>query len=119
MQPGLRASKAGSAASNSLRLPALFTRILYVYEPPRPLEEIDADLKKVEQEIVDLLAKVTTREDVEATPGASAEARGGHTSTDSTLSANRCRAAWRVTSRLTAIQFHDRPLAHAPVVDHP
>jgi type I restriction enzyme M protein len=35
-----------------------FTRIFYKYEPPRPLEEIDADLRKVEQEILDLLGQV-------------------------------------------------------------
>ena len=36
-----------------------FTRIFYRYEPPRPLEEIDADIQKVEQEILDLLGQVT------------------------------------------------------------
>lgn len=37
-----------------------FTRIFYTYEPPRPLAEIDADLKQVEQEILALLAEVTS-----------------------------------------------------------
>jgi type I restriction enzyme M protein len=35
------------------------TRIFYRYVPPRPLEEIDADLRKVEAEILDLLGQVT------------------------------------------------------------
>jgi len=35
-----------------------FNRYFYTYTPPRPLEEIDADLKAVEQEIADLLAEV-------------------------------------------------------------
>ena len=37
-----------------------FTRIFYRYQPPRPLAEIDADIRKVEQEILDLLGQVTT-----------------------------------------------------------
>lgn len=32
-----------------------FTQYFYVYEPPRPLEEIEADIKKVTLEIQDLL----------------------------------------------------------------
>jgi type I restriction enzyme M protein len=36
-----------------------FTEIFYVYEPPPPLEEIDAELRQVEHEILDLLAEVT------------------------------------------------------------
>jgi type I restriction enzyme M protein len=36
-----------------------FTEIFYVYEPPPPLEEIDAELRQVEQQILDLLAEVT------------------------------------------------------------
>ncbi|MFF3244251.1 N-6 DNA methylase [Streptomyces sp. NPDC002870] len=36
-----------------------FTRHFYVYEPPRPLSEIDAELKSLEAEIQDLLAEVT------------------------------------------------------------
>ena len=35
------------------------TRHFYVYEPPRPLEEIDAEIKELEREIQDLLAEVT------------------------------------------------------------
>ncbi|MDP9477171.1 MAG: type I restriction-modification system subunit M [Actinomycetota bacterium] len=35
------------------------TRHFYVYEPPRPLEEIDAEIKALEKEIQDLLAEVT------------------------------------------------------------
>lgn len=36
-----------------------FTRIFYTYLPPRPLKEIDSDIRKVEQEILKLLAEVT------------------------------------------------------------
>ena len=36
-----------------------FNRYFYKYTPPRPLEEIDADLKKAEEEIVRLLREVT------------------------------------------------------------
>ncbi len=35
------------------------TRHFYVYKPPRPLEEIDAEIKALEREIQDLLAEVT------------------------------------------------------------
>ncbi len=35
-----------------------FNRYFYEYEPPRPLEEIDADLEKIEKEIADLLNEV-------------------------------------------------------------
>ena len=36
-----------------------FNRHFYVYEPPRPLEEIDTDLQALEHEIIGLLADVT------------------------------------------------------------
>lgn len=36
-----------------------FNRYFYVYQPPRPLDEIDADLKAVEAEIAALLGEVT------------------------------------------------------------
>lgn len=36
-----------------------FNRYFYQYKPPRPLEEIDADLKHVESEILRLLGEVT------------------------------------------------------------
>ncbi|WP_280419034.1 type I restriction-modification system subunit M [Nocardia carnea] len=36
-----------------------FTRHFYVYTPPRPLEEIDAELKALESEIQQLLGEVT------------------------------------------------------------
>ena len=36
-----------------------FNRHFYEYTPPRPLEEIDADLKKVEQKITRMLREVT------------------------------------------------------------
>ena len=35
------------------------TRHFYVYKPPRPLEEIDAEIKRLEGEIQELLAEVT------------------------------------------------------------
>ncbi len=34
-------------------------RHFYVYEPPRPLKEIEADLKEIEREILQLLSEVT------------------------------------------------------------
>ena len=36
-----------------------FNRHFYKYTPPRPLEEIDADLKEAEEKIVRLLREVT------------------------------------------------------------
>lgn len=36
-----------------------FNRHFYRYEPPRPLEEIEADIKRLEGEIMDLLKEVT------------------------------------------------------------
>ena len=36
-----------------------FNRYFYKYVPPRPLEEIDAELKALEAEIADLLREVT------------------------------------------------------------
>jgi type I restriction enzyme M protein len=36
-----------------------FNRYFYQYTPPRPLVEIEADLKKIEKEIADMLAEVT------------------------------------------------------------
>ena len=35
------------------------TRHFYKYVPPRPLEEIDAEIKQLEQEILELLREVT------------------------------------------------------------
>ncbi len=35
-----------------------FNRYFYVYEPPRPLEEIQADIRAVEKEIMELLGEV-------------------------------------------------------------
>jgi len=37
-----------------------FNRHFYTFQPPRPLAEIDADLKKAEEEILRLLGEVTT-----------------------------------------------------------
>ena len=36
-----------------------FNRYFYQYTPPRPLEEIETDLKKTEKEIADMLSEVT------------------------------------------------------------
>jgi len=36
-----------------------FNRYFYKYIPPRPLEEIEADLKKIEQEIAEMLGEMT------------------------------------------------------------
>ncbi len=36
-----------------------FNRYFYKYTPPRPLHEIESDLKKIEKEIADMLAEVT------------------------------------------------------------
>jgi len=36
-----------------------FNRYFYKYIPPRPLEEIEADLKQIEAEIAEMLAEVT------------------------------------------------------------
>jgi len=36
-----------------------FNRYFYCYEPPRPLEEIDADIRALEAEILDMLREVT------------------------------------------------------------
>jgi len=35
-----------------------FNRYFYEYRPPRPLEEIEADIQKVEKEIVAMLREV-------------------------------------------------------------
>ena len=37
-----------------------FNRYFYQYQPPRPLEAIDADLKQVETEIAELLEAVAS-----------------------------------------------------------
>jgi len=36
-----------------------FNRYFYRYTPPRPLEEIEADIRTIEDEILRLLAEVT------------------------------------------------------------
>jgi len=36
-----------------------FNRYFYQYTPPRPLDEIEADLKQIEKEIADMLSEVT------------------------------------------------------------
>ena len=37
-----------------------FNRYFYVYRPPRPLEEIEADIQRVEKEIVEMLREVAS-----------------------------------------------------------
>ena len=37
-----------------------FNRFFYVYEPPRPLDEIKAEIRELEKEIADLLAEVAS-----------------------------------------------------------
>ena len=36
-----------------------FNRYFYTYQPPRPLDEIEADIKKLEREIIEMLREVT------------------------------------------------------------
>jgi type I restriction enzyme M protein len=36
-----------------------FNRYFYEYEPPRPLDEIENDIEKVEGQIVDMIQEVT------------------------------------------------------------
>ena len=36
-----------------------FNRYFYQYQPPRPLDAIEADIKKLEREILDMLKEVT------------------------------------------------------------
>ena len=44
-----------------------FNRYFYKYQPPRPLDEIDGDLKKIEAEIAAMLVEVTEEERTEET----------------------------------------------------
>jgi len=39
-----------------------FNRYFYVYQPPRPLEEIEAEIREIEKEIIDGLAALTGRQ---------------------------------------------------------
>lgn len=43
-----------------------FNRYFYKYVPPRPLEEIEADIRKIEKEIVQMLAEITGSQSPEA-----------------------------------------------------
>jgi type I restriction enzyme M protein len=40
-----------------------FNRYFYRYTPPRPLEEIEADIRAIESDIVRMLAEVTGRKE--------------------------------------------------------
>ena len=42
-----------------------FNRYFYKYQPPRPLDEIEGDLKKIESEIAEMLVEVTEEEQTE------------------------------------------------------
>ena len=44
-----------------------FNRYFYKYQPPRPLDEIEGNLKKIEAEIAAMLAEVTEEEQTEET----------------------------------------------------
>ena len=44
-----------------------FNRYFYKYQPPRPLDEIEGNLKKIEAEIAEMLAEVTEEEQTEET----------------------------------------------------
>ncbi|GIX49458.1 MAG: hypothetical protein KatS3mg131_3669 [Candidatus Tectimicrobiota bacterium] len=46
-----------------------FNRYFYRYTPPRPLEEIEADIRALEQEIVRMLAEVTGGGETNAAKG--------------------------------------------------
>jgi len=35
-----------------------FNRYFYIYEPPRPLGDIEADIKKIESEIMDMIGEI-------------------------------------------------------------
>ena len=37
-----------------------FNRYFYEYRPPRPLEEIEADIQRVEREIVEMLQEMAS-----------------------------------------------------------
>jgi type I restriction enzyme M protein len=36
-----------------------FNRYFYKYTPPRPLEEIEADIRAIEKDIIQMLAEIT------------------------------------------------------------
>ena len=44
-----------------------FNRYFYKYQPPRPLDEIEGDLKKIEAEIAEMLVEMTEEEQTEET----------------------------------------------------
>jgi type I restriction enzyme M protein len=41
--------------------PVVFNRYFYVYQPPRPLEEIEAEIREIEGEIIEGLRALTGR----------------------------------------------------------
>ena len=54
----------GTESEISNQKPALFpeinfNRYFYRYTPPRPLEEIESDIREIEKDIVRMLAEVT------------------------------------------------------------
>ena len=45
-----------------------FNRYFYQYKPPRPLEEIEADIQSLQEDIVGMLANITSGTREESTP---------------------------------------------------
>ena len=58
MMPSINQATAFRAPSTG-RAPLDFNRVFFRYQPPRPLQEIDAELAGVEQRILELLREVT------------------------------------------------------------
>ncbi|MCA9940569.1 MAG: hypothetical protein KC418_18150, partial [Anaerolineales bacterium] len=46
-----------------------FTRYFYKYQPPRPLEEIEADIRLLEQDILGLLSDLIVDSDLQEGEG--------------------------------------------------
>jgi type I restriction enzyme M protein len=55
----IKEPKTGTTSRARIGYEIPFTRHFYVYQPPRPLAEIDAELRELEAEIQSLLAEVT------------------------------------------------------------
>ncbi len=57
MDRGVRKAKDGDVGKGGYEIN--FNRQFYRYSPPRPLEEIEADIRNGERDIVRMLAEVT------------------------------------------------------------
>jgi len=57
INPAIRDHKDGEVGKVGYEIN--FNRYFYKYQPPRPLEEIEADIKQVEREILELMREVT------------------------------------------------------------